>query len=153
MALLADHGGDWTGSNKFRLMPADDAAEFPAAATVSVDDTGHLTAVSYSWRHPADGEQRGLVVLTQPAADSVVAMWTDTWHQQPHTMALGGTVSSSGIELVGSYAETWEWRIVFDTSHARVLYLRMDNVVPQDHASDTVPAGPYAAMDAELRRA
>ena len=60
---LTDRAGAWTGTNGFRLMPADPMHDAPATAEVDVKAGGSLVAISYTWSHPADGPQDGLLVL------------------------------------------------------------------------------------------
>ena len=77
--ILFDFAGPWAGSNGFRMMPDDPLAEFPAAATVTIAAGGYLTSVAYSWEHPDDGPQDGLVVVGSAGEDgSLVAMWGDS---------------------------------------------------------------------------
>ena len=133
--ILSDLVGSWAGTNGFRLMPGDPLAEFPATATVTPYAGGHLTAVAYTWRHPDDGPQDGLIV-----AGVGTALWADSWHQQPEPMTLPG--ADGGYQ--GEYGDGFGWRICFDTSDAEVLRMRMDNV----------PAsGPYPVMVMDLHRA
>ena len=61
--ILSESTGTWTGTNGFRLMPNDPLAEFSATVTVATAAGGHLTSVAYSWEHPDDGPQDGLIVI------------------------------------------------------------------------------------------
>ena len=61
MQLLTGHSGTWTGTNRFRLMPDDPAAEAHATAQLSLGARGNVAVVAYTWTHPADGEQEGLL--------------------------------------------------------------------------------------------
>ena len=153
--VLTDVTGAWAGTNAFRLMPADPLAESPAALAVATAAGGHLTTVSYSWDHPDDGPQDGLLVIA--AGDrpgSLVAWWGDSWHQQPTPMTLTGAADGvSAVELSAEYGGGWGWRIVLDTADPALLRLRMENVVPADQAGPGTPAGPYPAMLTEVRRA
>ncbi|MGC4893347.1 hypothetical protein [Micromonospora sp. DT31] len=153
--VLDEATGSWVGTSGFRLMPADPLAEAPAALTVGSAAGGHLTTVAYSWSHPDDGPQDGLLVVA--AGDepgSLVAWWGDSWHQQPTPMTLTGTAGGVPVvELSADYGGGWRWRITLDTADPATLRLRMDNVVPADQAGAETPAGPYPVMVTDVRRA
>jgi hypothetical protein len=137
------------------LMPHDTLAEFPATMTVTIAAGGHLTSVAYSWKHPEDGPQDGLIVIGSAGGDaSLTAMWGDSWHQKPEPMTLsGGHQAGATVELAANYAGDWGWRILFDATDAENLRMRMENVVPADQAQAEIPAGPYPAMVMNLQRA
>jgi Protein of unknown function (DUF1579) len=153
--ILSDFAGSWAGTNGFRLMPTDPFAELPATVTVTMAAGGHLTSVVYSWEHPDDGPQDGLLVIGSAGEDrSLMAMWADSWHQKPVPMSLsGGPAAGATFELNGDYGGGWGWRIVFDAADAENLRMRMDNVIPADQATAEIPAGPYPAMVMDVRRA
>ena len=127
-------------------MPSDPFAEFPARMTVSTAAGGHLVSVSYSWEHPDDGPQDGLVVIgTADDGGSVVAMWGDSWHQKPAPMILSGSRDTDAtIELEGDYGGGWRWRVKFDATGG--FQMQMDNVIPAEHATAEIAAGPYPVM-------
>src|SRR5215831_8811833 len=153
--ILSDAAGAWAGTNGFRLMPNDPLTEFPATMTVTTAAGGHLTAVAYSWEHPEDGPQDGLVVIGSAGEDgSLIATWGDSWHQKPEPITLsGGHPVGETVELAANYAGDWAWRILFDATDAENLRMRMENVVPADQADAETPAGPYPVMVMDLRRA
>jgi hypothetical protein len=149
--------GTWAGTNGFRLMPHDRLREFPATASVTTAAGGHLTLVAYTWEHPDDGPQDGVLLLGSAGeGDGVTATWGDSWHQKPAPMPLSGTRSAAGsIDLEGSYGDGWTWRVLLEfgkTGDADELRMRMDNVIPASHASADLPAGPYPAMLLQARR-
>lgn len=152
--ILADFAGSWAGTNGFRLMPSDPLAESPVALTVTTAAGGHLTSVAYSWAHPEDGPQDGLIVIAAGDQEgSLVAIWGDSWHQQPTPMSLtGGPGTDATFELTGEYGGGWAWRIVFDAADAENLRMRMDNVIPADRATAGKSAGPYPVMVTDVRR-
>ncbi|WFE38319.1 DUF1579 family protein [Micromonospora sp. WMMD998] len=153
--ILADAIGAWAGTNGFRMLPADPFAESPATMTVATAAGGHLTTVSYSWAHPDDGPQDGLLVLgvgEQPG--SLVAWWGDSWHQQPGPMTLTGDAGPGAtVTLAAQYAGGWGWRVTLDGTDPATLRLRMENVVPADQAGPAAPSGPYPVMVTDVRRA
>lgn len=153
MTILADVAGDWTGANGFRLMPLDPFAESPATLTLATAAGGHMTTVAYTWAHPADGPQQGLLALgAGEDPGEVVGLWSDSWHQRPAARTLPGTVRDGGVvELEADYGGGWRWRIIIDATGA-TLQLRMDNVIPADQATAEIAAGPYPAMLMTLRR-
>jgi hypothetical protein len=152
--LLPAAVGSWDGTNGFRLMPTDPLAELPASATVTTAAGGHLTSVVYSWEHPDDGPQDGLLTIG-PSADegSLVALWGDSWHQKPAPMIFSGSQGSGAtLELEGDYGGGWRWRIILDATDAANLRMEMQNVIPAEHATADKSAGPYPVMIMQARR-
>ncbi|WP_131737820.1 hypothetical protein [Actinomadura roseirufa] len=147
MTFLDVFAGSWAGTNGFRLMPSDPLAEHPATLTVTPGAGGHLTSVAYTWRHPDDGDQEGMLALGEQEDGSLVALWADSWHQKPAPMTLSGKV------LEAQYEGGFAWRIVFEPTGPDELTMRMDNVVPPEYGTPEAPAGPYPAMLMNLHRA
>ena len=138
----------WTGSNAFRLMPTDAPHAAVAAAEVTVGAGGNLLSLAYTWLHPDDGAQDGLLVLGPGAEGTAVALWGDSWHQTPEAQVLTGTVDS-GVWTVGyEYVPgQWSWRVTVDASAASELLVVMENVA----LDGDEPA--YAAMDLRVQSA
>jgi hypothetical protein len=136
-------------------MPSDPFAEFPARATVTTAAGGHLISVSYSWEHPDDGPQDGLVVIgTVDDGGSLVAMWGDSWHQKPAPMILSGSrATDATFDLEGDYGGGWRWRVSFDATDTDAFRMQMDNVIPNEHATAEIAAGPYPVMIMQTGRA
>jgi hypothetical protein len=152
MELLTRHAGTWTGTNRFRLMPDDPPAEGAATAEVSLGAGGNVAVLAYTWTHPDDGVQDGLLVLgPDESPGAVLALWGDSWHQKPAAKQLAGTADRDSLTVSYSYAEEWEWRIALSLDRPDLLRWRMDNVVPPS-AAGTAEAVTYWAMDGELRR-
>jgi hypothetical protein len=153
--ILSHVAGSWAGTNGFRLMPSHPLAELPATVTVTMAANGHLTSVAYSWEHPDDGPQDGLIVIFSAGEDaSLVAMWGDSWHQKPVPMSLSGGPGAGGtFEFKGDYGDGWGWRIVLDDTDTEILRMRMDNLIPTHQATAETPAGPYPVMVMDVRRA
>jgi hypothetical protein len=153
-SVIDQASGSWEGTNGFRLMPDDPLSEFPAAATLSVAAGGYLGTLDYTWSHPEDGAQAGLLAFGVAGSDnSVVALWADSWHQHPEAKVCEGDIDEQGVISVGlEYGEGWRWRIVLDASKSDVLALRMENVIPPAVATEEISAGPYVAMSMELHR-
>ncbi|MBC9715548.1 hypothetical protein H9Y04_23650 [Streptomyces sp. TRM66268-LWL] len=157
MALLSAAAGEWTGTNGFRLMPDDPLSERPATATLALAAGGHLTSLTYSWEHPDDGPQEGLLVIGRAedgergeGAGTLTATWGDSWHQKPAPMTLAGRLAEDGsVGLDARYGEGWGWHIAV-TATAEGLRMRMDNVLPPEYATPQVPS--YPAMVMELGR-
>lgn len=145
--------GTWTGSNGFRLMPTDELYDAPATADVSTAADGHDLVLTYTWAHPADGPQDGVLVAGSADERQVVtAAWGDSWHQKPALLTLTGSLIERRLEASADYGGGWRWVISLDGSGVDRLALTMYNVIPAGHATDEVPAGPYPVMVAELRR-
>jgi hypothetical protein len=153
--LLPDAVGSWAGTNGFRLMPSDPLAEFPARLTVTAGAGGHLTSVSYWWEHPDDGPQEGLLVIGPVDQNgSLVALWGDSWHQKPAPMILSGSHGTGdALELEGDYGGGWRWRVTVDPTDPDNLRMQMDNVIPAEHATAEITAGPYPVMIMQTHRA
>ena len=151
---LAGAAGTWQGTNGFRLMPADDLFTAPATAAVAVAAGGHLVTVGYTWRHPDDGEQQGLLVLghgddARGPADAA-AFWADSWHQQA-ARAFDGSADGETLTFEYDYGGGWRWRIELAVA-GRGLALRMLNVIPESTEAGAPPAGAYEAMVMDLQR-
>jgi hypothetical protein len=150
---FAAAAGTWSGSNGFRMMPADPFSTHPATATLALAGGGSLLSLAYTWAHPDDGDQEGLLVVGADGSEGLVALWADSWHQQPAPMTMTGAVDETGELLVtGSYAGAWGWRIALSADGGGDLTMRMDNVVPASAAPSEEDAGPYEVMTAALRR-
>lgn len=152
MQLLREHGGSWRGRTRFRLRPTDAPSEGTATATLTVGGGGNLTSLGYTWEHPTDGPQHGLLVVgpaEQP--DQAVALWSDSWHQ-PTAQVLTGPVDGTVVTVACTYGGDWEWVIAVDATDADTLTVRMDNVVPASMAGEGRATGAYWAMDSELHR-
>jgi hypothetical protein len=151
---LARAAGTWQGTNGFRLMPADDLYTAPATATVAPDAGGHLVTVGYTWRHPDDGEQQGLLAVGHAedgaGGPDAVAFWADSWHQQG-ARALEGSADRERLTFEYDYGGGWRWRVEVAATGPS-LTLRMLNVVPESDEAGAPPAGAYEAMVMDLRR-
>jgi hypothetical protein len=152
--VVGQASGSWEGSNGFRLMPGDPLSEFPAAGTLSVGAGGYLGTLGYTWTHPEDGAQEGLLAFGIAGSDNaIVALWADSWHQHPEAKVCEGNLDEGGvISLDYEYGDGWRWQIVLDANKTDVLSLRMDNVIPPELATEEISAGPYVVMSMELRR-
>ena len=84
-------------------MPSDPLVEFPARVIVTTAAADYLTSVAYSWEHPDDGAQDGLLVIgSADEHGSLVVMWGDSWHQKPTPMMLSGSRGTDAtLELEG----------------------------------------------------
>ena len=153
MGSFLKHVGSWSGSNRFRLMPADSPHAAAAIAEVSTAAGGALTAIAYTWSHPEDGAQDGLLVIgASDESDGAVAFWGDSWHQAPQATVLGGEFRDGLVVVSYKYAGEWRWQISVDATNTDSLRLRMENIVPQSAATEAVAAGPYEAMLTALSR-
>src|SRR5262249_39243072 len=85
--------GRWRGTNGFRLMPNDELSEAAATAELSLAAAGYDLVVTYTWVHPDDGPQEGVLLVGSPDDDGgVTAAWGDSWHQKPAILTLNGSL-------------------------------------------------------------
>ena len=126
----------------------------PAGALSDRTGLGGVKDRLVAWAHPDDGPQDGLLVISSAGGDgSLAALWGDSWHQQPVPMSLSaGPAVGETVAFTGEYGDGWGWRIAFDVSDTEMLRMRMDNVIPADHATADIPAGPYPVMVMDVRR-
>ena len=152
--VLSQASGSWVGSNGFRLMPGDPLHKSPATATLSLAAGQCLATLGYTWTHPDDGPQDGLLALGRAGQDNaMVALWSDSWHQHLEAKVISGVLDENGpITLEYDYGDGWRWQIVLDASRGDALTGRMNNVVPAEAATADIPPGPYVAMDMVLHR-
>lgn len=145
-----------TGTCGFRLMPADDLAEGPSTAAVSV--VGEALLLRYTWVHPDDGEHEGVLLISgKPEDGPVTATLFDTWHQHPGVMTLTGERTADGAaRLEPTYLEKWGWQVDVALGEVEASMV-MRNDVPES-ALGMLPAGdpsskaaPYHAMVARWR--
>jgi hypothetical protein len=135
-------------------MPGDPFAELPARVTVTSAAGRHLISVAYWWQHPDDGPQDGLIVIGRSGeGESLVALWGDSWHQKPAPMLLSGSRGTGATcEFEGDYGGGWRWRVIVDATDAENFRLEMDNIIPAEHATAEISAGPYPVMAMQTRR-
>ena len=142
----------FTGTNRFRMYPSDEyvGAESDAVLREVADGCGH--SLEYSWMHPTDGPQRGVLLFGRPADDGVVtACLLDSWHQRSGPVTLRGVERHGRVEVGYEYGGGWGWLIdVGPTSQG--WSMTMSNVIPPD--ADGLAEGAYevmvAAWDARL---
>ncbi|GGB87664.1 hypothetical protein [Knoellia flava] len=146
-----------TGTCAFRLMPHDPLEEGPSSAVVTLVGAPGFT-LHYTWVHPTDGEQSGVVLVGGPDdAGAVEGALFDTWHQQPGLMSLRGARAGDRVDLAGTYLEEWGWTIAIELGGETVT-MTMCNVVPESALAMAPPdgpsmsAGPYDVMVASWTR-
>ena len=150
-------GDTFSGTCSFRLMPYDRLLEGPSSATF--DEVGPTQVLlRYTWTHPEDGPQHGVLLIGGPEedGDDVAATLADSWHQKPGLMTLTGLRRGDTIELASLYAGDWGWQVTINAGDEPTMTMR--NVVPES-ALDMLPtdaprvaAGPYDVMVARWRR-
>lgn len=142
---LAGVFGEWAGTNRLRMMPTDDYAPSAGRATVTAAAGGNAVTIAYTWAERG-APQEGLLVIADGAEpDAAVAVWIDSWHQQPQWMELRGTVDGAGVvRLDGSYGPDLGWRIAVDPGDGTALQIAMENVMAE--------TGPYRAVEAAYAR-
>lgn len=151
-AGLGRLAGAWRGTNAFRMMPTDEFVDGPGTAIVTTAAGGNVVVVTYTWVHPQDGPQDGVLLVGSPGEQdqSVDAAWGDSWHQRPSILTLSGTSAGGRLEVTADYGGGWAWTIAVEGEDP--LRLTMFNVVPAELATADVAAGPYPVMRAELHR-
>src|SRR5215218_372925 len=116
--LLPNSVGTWVGKKRVPVDARRPTRRVPCRVTVTTAAGGHLISVVYSWEHPDDGAQDGLLVIGSADEDgSLGAMWGDSWHQKPAPMMLSGSRGTDAtLELEGEYGGGWRWRVMLDAS-------------------------------------
>jgi hypothetical protein len=150
--ILGRLAGAWQGTNGFRMMPTDDMLEAPATAVVTIAAGGYDVVVTYTWNHPQDGPQEGVLLIGSPDEErqAINAAWGDSWHQKPSLLVLSGRLAEGRVELIADYGGGWQWTIGLEGDNP--LVLTMHNVIPEEHATEEIEAGPYPVMITELHR-
>ena len=133
-------------------MPTDEFNDAPATAEVTTAAGGHVIVLRYTWSHPDDGPQDGVLLAGSPDAEShaVTAAWGDSWHQHPAILTFAGTLDGGRLDLAADYGGGWRWTIAVEGGDP--MRVTMHNVVPEEYATADGPAGPYPVMVAELHR-
>jgi hypothetical protein len=140
--------GSWQGTNDFRLMPTDDPYSAPASATVTAEP-GKSVSMRYTWSHPKDGAQEGLLVVAPAEGGHLAALWLDTWHQPEARTSEAPAGPDGGALFEYVYAGVWGWQL--EVLPGERLLIVMRNVVP-DQGDDSF-SGAYDAMRMTLERA
>lgn len=144
------------GTCGFRLMPFDEFEWRPATIEISEAAGGWATHVEYTWSHPSDGKQHGIILIASPGVDDLVdATLIDSWHQKPGAMHFKGQRTGDKLRLEATYMQTWGWIIEFDLSGDAPRML-MSNVIPPEATSMApvgveVKPGPYVVMDLQIQ--
>jgi hypothetical protein len=134
-------------------MPSDELYEAGATAELIVAAAGYDLVLSYTWAHPADGPQEGVLLAGSPDDEGrVTVAWGDSWHQKPAIIVLTGCLTERVLEVTADYGGGWRWMISLDGRHDDRLLLTMHNVIPEEHATEEEPAGPYPVMLSALQR-
>lgn len=141
--------GAWVGTCGFRLMPDDELVVAESTATSSAEADGWGWQLRYTWTHPQDGVQSGVLLVGSADDDGVVsAGWLDSWHRKPRLREVVGRVVDGALTLEMDY-DGWGW-VIGLRSDADGLAMTMHNVVPEGFGDF---AGAYLVMDAAWRRA
>ncbi len=125
IAVLANHQGAWSGTNKLWFQDPDNAEESPGTLTVS----GNQVHVTWAFR---GDDQRGTLTLEE-TEDTVQVHWVDSWHAGDG-MDFTGEGFADAVDVFGTYpagdGPDWGWRIVLDLGDTEQLVLRMYNITP-----------------------
>jgi hypothetical protein len=139
--------GDWTGTNRKRMMPTDDYTETPATAAITIAAQGNAVTFAYTWAEEGKPQDGVLLITNGDAPGSVRAVWVDSWHQSPQWMELSGSIDDGGvIRLEGTYPEDNRWRVIIDPTDADQVRMAMDNVMPSYDVD-------YQVVEAAYKRA
>jgi len=134
----AEHGGSWSGTNGFRLMPSDPFYE----ATMKADVSSSAGALSPRSRtrgrtrrtgHRTGSWSSGRVRSSLPWLRSGPTRGTRAAGPGSSRARWNGRRFGVGYE----YAPGWQWQITIDATSADALVLQTDNVVP----TSAVPEG------------
>jgi hypothetical protein len=145
LATLIRLIGQWAGSNRLHVVwltpPVQDS---DTTASVSLAAQGQFLAISYTWAYEGKPQDGLLLIGSGEAANSVKAVWIDSWHMSDKFMLLEGTVEPSGsISMRGAYAAPpgpdWGWRIVIEPGDA-AFRMTMHNISPEGEEIPAVEA-------------
>ncbi|MCE1178754.1 hypothetical protein ACQP1U_12505 [Actinomycetota bacterium] len=148
---LSDIVGIWHGTNGFRMMPGEVFDEGPASAEIREVAGGAALVVDYTWQHPQEGEQHGVLVVGTASQSALSMHLLDTFHQSeiPERFE-GGQTGPARAEWFHDYGE-WRWWVRVSMEDDR-LVITMDNTVPESYGTALKPAGPYCVMRMVLSR-
>jgi hypothetical protein len=133
---LSALSGEWQGSSRLWLNPAESANESKIMAVMSVLAQGKFFSLAYSWAYEGN-QQDGLLLAGFNENQQVVkAAWIDSWHNDAEIMVLRPRENPSGsISLAGSYpapsGPDWGWWIDLDPQYGNGFKLVMNNVTPE----------------------
>jgi hypothetical protein len=129
-ALLRSLVGEWTGTNRLWLDPAQPPDESPASGRVRPALGGEFVHYEYEWSMEGD-LQRGIALLGHTGERYQMA-WSDTFHYARSIMLLEG---GPGADLQGSYAAgnglPWGWRMTFEMQDTGQLLITSWNISPE----------------------
>lgn len=111
----------WTGKGELWLDPlGDDPSRYDC--TLAIRDG----SITYTWTYEGQ-PQEGSLTLHEGGAD-----FRDTWHQKDGAMRCRDVAGSRAlIDVLGSYMETWGWRILLSfRDPTGELVLQMINIAP-----------------------
>lgn len=125
--------GQWQGTNRLWLDPAQTANESAATAVIQPAAQKRFLTVHYSWAF--EGQAQDGVLLIGQNAEPVSAAWVDSWHMLDKMMQLTGISQPDGTWVVkGSYAAPpdpdWGWQITLQPLPNDQFKLLMHNITP-----------------------
>jgi hypothetical protein len=125
--------GQWQGTNRLWLDPAQTANESAATAVFQLVAQEKFATLHYTWAD-SDQPQSGVLLFGQHE-QQVSAAWVDSWHMQDNMMQLTGISQPDGTMMVkGSYAAPpgpdWSWQITLQPLPNDQFKLLMHNITP-----------------------
>jgi hypothetical protein len=134
-AILVNLIGQWRGTNRLWLSPADPVHESDITMLVAAAAQGRFITFQYTWSYEGNPQDGLLLLGVEPHPEAVQAIWIDSWHMQDKYLHCLETIGDQGdISLNGSYSAPpgpdWGWKIEIIPRLPDEFQLRMYNISP-----------------------
>ncbi len=144
LAMLQSLTGEWSGTSKLWLSPAEPPRSCITHATVAEVATGKFVRIDYTWEYEGKPQAGSLLCGYDSKQRKATAVWVDGWHMGDKYMPCDGTVDESHIDVRGSYeappGPDWGWRTVVECESGESFRLIMYNISPDGNEELAVEA-------------
>ncbi len=137
--------GQWTGTNRLWLSPAEKPKESGSTATISPMARRKFLRIDYTWAIEGETQEGSILFGHEKKRSLVTAIWVDSWHMGEKAMVCQGEVGKDGVITVrGSYdvasGPNWGWWTEIEIASRDAFRLRMFNVPPDGRRERAVEA-------------
>lgn len=144
-ARIAELVGEWSGTNRLWLTPADPVRESETTASVALAARGAFATIRYTWADAGEPQDGVLLVRIAPEPSPLDMVWIDSWHTGGKFMEFRSEEDRDGsMSALGSYAAPpgpdWGWRIVVAAEAETGIQITMYNVSPVGNETLAVEA-------------